>query len=165
MHCFYHFHLIKLNEFLSQPTEDLYLHLYDADPGQQDPLCLLYSNTHTHGLQKSCGEKGAAWQLSKLKRGPLTPAWTGFYCFSGHITLRVILIYYAQVHHRWLPFKEDKGQDTANYFKEKNVTAQAGSCSHSIPGWFRTDFRKMKILSKHLLPQFRVREFQQEQVS
>ena len=31
----------------------------DADPGQQDPLLLLYSNTHTHGLQKSCGEKGA----------------------------------------------------------------------------------------------------------
>ena len=137
----------------------------DADPGQQDPLWLLYSDTHTHGLQKSCGEKGAAWPLSKSKRGPLTPAWTGFYCFSGHITLRVILIYYAQVHHRWLPFKEDKGQDTANYFKEKDVTAQAGSHSHSILGWFSTDFRKMKILSKHLLPQFRVREFQQEQVS
>ena len=29
----------------------------------------------------------------------------------------------------------------------------------SILGWFSTDFRKMKILSKHLLPQFRVREF------
>ena len=57
------------------------------------------------------------------------------------------------------PFKEDKGQDTANYFKEKDVTAQGGSCSHSILVWFSTDFRKMKILSKHLLPQFRVREF------
>ena len=56
-------------------------------------------------------------------------------------------------------FKEDKGQDTANYFKEKDVTAQGGSCSHSILGWFSTDFRKLKILSKHLLPQFRVREF------
>ena len=80
--------------------------------------------------------------------------------------MRVILTYYAQVHHRWLPFKEDKEQeDTANYFKEKDVTAQGGSCSPSILGWFSTDFRKMKILSKHLLPQFRVREFQQEQVS
>ena len=55
----------------------------DVDPGQQDPLWLLYSNTHTHGLQKSCGEKGAAWLLAKLKRGPLTRAWTGFYCFLG----------------------------------------------------------------------------------
>ena len=54
---------------------------------------------------------------------------------------------------------EDKGQDTANYFKEKDVTAQRGSCSHSILGWFSTDFREMKILTKHLLPQFRVRGF------
>ena len=30
---------------------------------------------------------------------------------------------------------------------------------HSILGRFSTDFRKLKILNKHLLPQFRVREF------
>ena len=36
---------------------------------------------------------------------------------------------------------------------------------HSILGWFSTDFRKLKILSKHLLPQSRVREFQEKQVS
>ena len=30
---------------------------------------------------------------------------------------------------------------------------------HSILGRFSTDFRKFKILSKHLLPQSRVREF------
>ena len=30
---------------------------------------------------------------------------------------------------------------------------------HSILGWFSTDLRKLKILSKHLLPQSRVREF------
>ena len=36
---------------------------------------------------------------------------------------------------------------------------------HSILGRFGTEFRKSKILSKHLLPQFRVREFQQKQVS
>ena len=65
----------------------------------------------------------------------------------------MVLIYYAQVHHRWLPFKDNKGQNTANYFKEKDVTAQGGNCSHSILGWFSTDFRKLKILSKHLLPQ------------
>ena len=70
----------------------------------------------------------------------------------------MVLTYYAQVHHRCLLFKDDKGQNTANYFKEKDVTAQGGSCSHSILGWFSIDFRKMKILSKHLLPQFRVRE-------
>ena len=30
---------------------------------------------------------------------------------------------------------------------------------HSILRRFSSDFRKLKILSKHLLPQFRVREF------
>ena len=46
-------------------------------------------------------EKGTAWPLSKSERAherALTPAWTGFYCFSGHITWRMVLIYYAQVH-------------------------------------------------------------------
>ena len=32
------------------------------------------------------------------------------------------------------------------------------NCSHSILGRFSTDFRKLKIISKHLLPQSRVRE-------
>ena len=52
-----------------------------------------------------------------------------------------------------LPFKDYKGQNTANYFKEKDVTAQGGNCSHSILGWFSTEFRKLKILRKHLLPE------------
>ena len=56
----------------------------------------------------------------------MTPAWTGFYCYSGHITWRMVLIYYAQVHCRWLPFTDNKGQNTANYFKEKDVTDQGG---------------------------------------
>ena len=53
-----------------------------------------------------------------------------------------------------IPFKDNKGQNTANYFKEKDVTAQGGkwlNWLHSILGWFSTDFRKLKILSKHLL--------------
>ena len=57
---------------------------------------------------------------------------------------------------------DNKGQNTANYFKEKDVAAQGGkwlNWLHSILGWFSTDFRKLKILGKHLLPQFRVREF------
>ena len=65
----------------------------------------------------------------------------------------MVLIYYAQVHHRWLPFKDNKGQNTANYFKEKDVTARGVNCSHSILLQFSTDFRKLKILSEHLLPQ------------
>ena len=133
-------------------------------------FCPLLSVKCNH-LQRSCGEKGTAWLLSKWERAwwperaqesKPTPAWTGFYCFSGHITSRMVLIDYAQVHYRWLPFTDNKGQNTANDFKEKDVTAQGGKwlkSLHSILWRFSTDFRKLKILSKHLLPQFRVREF------
>ena len=119
-------------------------------PAGSAVVVAIYTYTRTTEI---LWRKGATWPLSKFERGPLTPAWTGFYCFPGHLTSRVILIYHAQVHHRWLPFKDNKGQNPANYFKEKDVTAQEGSCSHSILGRFSTDFRKMKILSKHLLPQ------------
>ena len=128
---------------------------------------LWLQRTNSHGLHKSYGEKGMTWPLSKWERawGPeraRTPAWTGFYCFSGHITLRMVLIYYAQVHCRWLPFTDNKGKNAANYFKEKDVADQGGkwlNWLHSILGRFSTDFGKLKILSKHLLPQSRVREF------
>ena len=59
-----------------------------------------------------------AWPLSQEK-STLTLARTGFYCFSGHITLRMVLIYYAQVPFRWLPFIENKGEDVAKYIKKE----------------------------------------------
>ena len=59
-----------------------------------------------------------AQPLSQENSAP-TLALTGFYCFSGHITLRMVLIYYAQVHFRWLPFTENKGEDVANYIKKE----------------------------------------------
>ena len=52
------------------------------------------------------------------ERAPALPL-TGFYCFSGHITLRMVLIYYAQVPFRQLPFTENKGEDVANYIKKE----------------------------------------------
>ena len=67
--------------------------LGDADLGQQDLLLRFqYSNTHTHGLQKSCGGKGATWPLSKLERDPFTPTWIGFIVFLGPL------------HQRWSSF-------------------------------------------------------------
>ena len=74
----------------------------------------------------------------------------------------MVLIYYAQVHCRGLPFIDNQGQNAANDFKEKDVTAQGGkwlNWLYSILQKFSTDFRKLKLLSKHLLPQFRVKEF------
>ena len=68
---------------------------------------------------ESRGGKGTAQPLSQEK-STVTLALTGFYCFSGHITLRMMtLIYYAQVRFRWLPFTENKGEDVANYIKKE----------------------------------------------
>ena len=64
------------------------------------------------------GGKGTAQPLSQEESAP-TLALTGFYCFSGHITLRIVLIYYAQVPFRWLPFTENKGEDVSNYIKKE----------------------------------------------
>ena len=102
---------------------------------------------HDHSQSEGEGERA---------RESPTPAWTGFYFFSGYIAWRMVLIYYAQVHCRWLPFTDNKGKNVANYFKEKDVADQREkwlNWLHSILGRFSTDFRKLKILSKHLLPQ------------
>ena len=32
--------------------------------------------------------------------------------------IRMVLIYYAQVHFKWLPFTENKGEAVANYVKK-----------------------------------------------
>ena len=75
----------------------------------------------------------------------------------------MVLIYYAQVCFGWLPFTENKGEDVANYIKEEGYLQMQRekwlNWLHSILGRFSSDFRKLKILSKLLPPQFRVREF------
>ena len=64
-------------------------------------------------------EKGWHSHSLKERRSALTLTLTGFHYLSGHITLRVVLIYYAQVHFGWLPFTENKGEDVANYIKKE----------------------------------------------
>ena len=78
---------------------------------------------NSHGLQESCGEKGGHSCSLKRERGPRPPTWTGFYCFSRYITSRMVFIYYAQVHFRWLPFTENQGEDVANYIKKRRIFA------------------------------------------
>ena len=102
------------------------------------------------------GQHGPLWVIEGWRAREPTPAWTGFYCFSGYDG-KMVLIYYAQVHCRWLPFTDNKGKNVANYFKEKDVAEQGEKWLHSILWMFSTDFRKLKMLSKHLLPQLRVR--------
>ena len=62
-------------------------------------------------------EKG--WHSHSQGESALTLALTGFYCFSGHVTLRIVLIHCAQVHFRWLLFTENKGEDVANSIKKE----------------------------------------------
>ena len=66
---------------------------------------------------ESCGGRGTAQPLCQEEYAP-TLTLTGFYCFSGHITLRMTLIYSAQVHFRRL-VTENKGEGAANYMKEE----------------------------------------------
>ena len=56
--------------------------------------------------------------LSQEKSAP-TLGLTDFSFFSGPITLRMVLIYYAQVHFRWLPVTENKGEDVAKYIEKE----------------------------------------------
>ena len=89
---------------------------------------------HGHSLSEREGERAR------------TPAWTGFYCVSGYITLRMVLIYCAQVCCRWLPFTDNKQKNVANYFKEKDVADQGEkwlNCLYFILGRFSLDFRKL----------------------
>ena len=72
----------------------------DADPGQQN-LCVVAAMDKFTQTTESYGGKGTVWPLSQEESTP-TLALTGFYCFSGHITLRRVVIYYAQVHLRRL---------------------------------------------------------------
>ena len=66
------------------------------------------------------GGKGMARPLSQ-EENTLTLALTGFYCFSRHITLRMVLIYYAQVCFRWLPFTDKKEKMLLNTSEKKDI--------------------------------------------
>ena len=97
---------------------------------------------HGHSLSER-GREG----YREPKRERPTAAWTGFYYFSGHITSRMVLIYCAQVHFRWLPFTENKGEDVANYIKKRRIFANVkGKVVELVTlnlGRFSIDSRKL----------------------
>ena len=63
--------------------------------------------------------KGRVPRLLYQEKNAQTRALTGFYSFSEHITLRMVLIYYAQVPFRWLPLTENKRENVANSIKKE----------------------------------------------
>ena len=70
----------------------------DVDPGPRRDQCVVDA---IDKFTQTCGGKGKAQPLSQ-EESTSTLALAGFYCFSGHITLRMILIYYVQVCFRQL---------------------------------------------------------------
>ena len=97
----------------------------DVDPGRKGPCVVAVMDKFTRSTE-SCGGKAMARPLSQ-EESASTLALTGFYCFSGHITWGVALIYYAQVHCRLLPFTENKGKNATNYLKRRMLQLKGES--------------------------------------
>ena len=95
------------------------------DSRPQSPCVVAATNKFTWATEALWRERDGMATLYMRERA-LTPAWTGFYCFSGHITSRMVLIYYAQILCRGLPFTDNKGKNVANYSKEKDVADARG---------------------------------------
>ena len=59
----------------------------------------------------------------------------------------MVLIYYAQVRFRWLPFTENIGEDVANYIKKErifaNIKGKVVELVALVLGRFIIDFRKL----------------------
>ena len=88
----------------------------------------------------------ATLSVRERARGPesLTPAWTGFYCFSGHITLRMALISHAQVCFRGL--QKTKERMLLITSKRKDICKLKGKVVELVIlllGRFSIDFRKL----------------------
>ena len=71
---------------------------------------------HSHSQGESASKHLGVPQPLFQEKSAQTLASTGFYCLSGHITLRMVLIYYAQVP---LVLIENKGEDVANHIKKE----------------------------------------------
>ena len=132
----------------------------DADLVPQDLLLRFqYSNTHTD-YRNPVGEKGLRGHSPSQRERPLHPRLDRLYCFSRPPTSKMVLIYYSQVCLGWLSLQtqERKSLSTSKgdicnvkgEMVEKTLSHTWGVCP---------DSGKIRILSKHLLPQFRVREF------
>ena len=58
----------------------------------------------------------------------------------------MVLIYYAQVPFRWLPFTESKGEDVVNCIKKRifaNVKGKVVELVTLVLGRFSIDFKKL----------------------
>ena len=113
------------------------------DPNPRRDPCVVAAMDKFTRTTESCGEKETAWPLSQDK-STLTLAWTGFYCFSGHITLRMALISHAQVCFRGL--QKTKERMLLITSKRKDICKLKGKVVELVTlllGRFSIDFRKL----------------------
>ena len=87
------FHLLCMPTYRSLLVNSYSVHWRGSQPTGSSVVVAVDKHTRT---TESCGGKGTSQPLSQEESAP-TLALTGFYCFSGHIILRMVLIYYAQV--------------------------------------------------------------------
>ena len=83
-------------------------------------------------------------QTLSQRESSSTLALTGLYCSSGHVTLRMVLIYYAQVHFRWL--QKTKERMLLITSKRKDICKLKGKVVELVTlvlGRFNRDFRKL----------------------
>ena len=107
---------------------------------------------HSHSLKRKVPLSASA---TPSRGSALTLALTGFYCFPRPLTSKMVLLYYAKFCFGWLSFA-DKGEGVAEYIKGGYLQCKGRSGLNrlcSISGRSSSDFGKIKILSKHLLPQ------------
>ena len=113
--------------------------MVDADLGLQDLLLRSqYSNTHTHGLQTSCGGKGTAWPLSQEKS---TSEHLG-HSFKGGaaptLALTKLLLVFQAPHIKegslllykglfWVVIFADTGEGVAEYIKGGHLQCKGRS--------------------------------------
>ena len=108
------------------------------------------------------------WSPQPLPQGGSAKslALTSLYRFFRPLTSKKVLFYYTKVCFGWLSLQTQE-RVWLNTSKDDicNVKGEMVKWLCPIAGGSSPDSGKIKILSKRLLPQFRVREFQQEQVS
>ena len=93
---------------------------------------------------ESCGEKETDSMATLSRQERFDLALTGFYCFSGHITLRMDLISHAQVCFRGL--QKTKERMLLITLKRKDICKLKGKVVELVTlllGRFSIDFRKL----------------------
>ena len=120
MHCWWESRLVQpLWKAVQRYVKKLEMDLPVDLSSPESSVCSVVAETRQiHTDYQVLWRKGTARPLSQ-EESAATLALTGFYCFSGSITSRMVLVYYAQVRCRWLPFTENKGEYVANYIKKE----------------------------------------------